>query len=123
MPEQWLAGCAFEAGDNLDARVVLLTLHASVIQPSVVSATVWGRTELAILYPQPSFRAAPPMPTLGFPQRGTSIETGFKDPMPVMSEGRPRFRAPLDPTSRYVWAAARKVGQIYPPHLNEAKNG
>ncbi len=27
---------ALEAGDNLDARVVLLTLHASVIQPSVV---------------------------------------------------------------------------------------
>jgi len=27
---------AVEAGDNLDARVVLLTLHASVIQPSVV---------------------------------------------------------------------------------------
>ena len=29
-------GFALEAGDNLDARVVLLTLHASVIQPSVV---------------------------------------------------------------------------------------
>ena len=27
---------ALEAGDNLDARVVLLTLHAGVIQPSVV---------------------------------------------------------------------------------------
>ncbi len=27
---------ALEAGDNLDARVVLLTLHANVIQPSVV---------------------------------------------------------------------------------------
>ena len=27
---------ALEAGDNLDARVVLLTLHARVIQPSVV---------------------------------------------------------------------------------------
>ena len=27
---------AFEAGDNLDARVVLLTLHAGLIQPSVV---------------------------------------------------------------------------------------
>ncbi len=27
---------ALDAGDNLDARVVLLTLHASVIQPSVV---------------------------------------------------------------------------------------
>ncbi len=27
---------ALEAGDNLDARVVLLTLHASVIHPSVV---------------------------------------------------------------------------------------
>ncbi len=27
---------ALEAGDNLDARVVLLTLHASVIQSSVV---------------------------------------------------------------------------------------
>ncbi len=27
---------AFEAGDSLDARVVLLTLHAGVIQPSVV---------------------------------------------------------------------------------------
>ncbi len=27
---------ALEAGDNLDARIVLLTLHASVIQPSVV---------------------------------------------------------------------------------------
>jgi hypothetical protein len=27
---------AIVAGDNLDARVVLLTLHASVIQPSVV---------------------------------------------------------------------------------------
>ena len=27
---------AVEAGDNLDARVVLLTLHAGVIQPSVV---------------------------------------------------------------------------------------
>jgi len=27
---------ALEVGDNLDARVVLLTLHASVIQPSVV---------------------------------------------------------------------------------------
>ncbi len=27
---------ALETGDNLDARVVLLTLHASVIQPSVV---------------------------------------------------------------------------------------
>ena len=27
---------AFEAGDNLDARVVLLTLHARVIQSSVV---------------------------------------------------------------------------------------
>ncbi len=27
---------ALKAGDNLDARVVLLTLHASVIQPSVV---------------------------------------------------------------------------------------
>ena len=27
---------ALEAGDNLDARVVLLTLHADVIQPSVV---------------------------------------------------------------------------------------
>jgi hypothetical protein len=27
---------ALEAGDNLDARVVLLTLHASIIQPSVV---------------------------------------------------------------------------------------
>ena len=27
---------ALEAGDSLDARVVLLTLHASIIQPSVV---------------------------------------------------------------------------------------
>jgi hypothetical protein len=27
---------ALEAGDNLDAQVVLLTLHAGVIQPSVV---------------------------------------------------------------------------------------
>ena len=27
---------ALESGDNLDARVVLLTLHANVIQPSVV---------------------------------------------------------------------------------------
>jgi hypothetical protein len=27
---------ALEAGDNLDARIVLLTLHAGVIQPSVV---------------------------------------------------------------------------------------
>ncbi len=27
---------ALDAGDNLDARVVLLTLHAGVIQPSVV---------------------------------------------------------------------------------------
>ncbi len=27
---------AFEAGDSLDARVVLLTLHAGVIQPGVV---------------------------------------------------------------------------------------
>lgn len=27
---------ALEAGDSLDARVVLLTLHAGVIQPSVV---------------------------------------------------------------------------------------
>ncbi len=27
---------ALEAGDNLDARIVLLTLHASVIQQSVV---------------------------------------------------------------------------------------
>jgi len=27
---------ALEAGDNLDARLVLLTLHAGVIQPSVV---------------------------------------------------------------------------------------
>ena len=27
---------ALEAGDNLDARVMLLTLHADVIQPSVV---------------------------------------------------------------------------------------
>ncbi len=27
---------ALEAGDNLDARVVLLTLHAGVIQPSVI---------------------------------------------------------------------------------------
>ncbi len=27
---------ALEAGDNLDARVVLLTLHASVMRPSVV---------------------------------------------------------------------------------------
>ncbi len=27
---------ALDAGDNLDARVVLLTLHADVIQPSVV---------------------------------------------------------------------------------------
>ena len=27
---------ALEAGDNLDAQVVLLTLHASIIQPSVV---------------------------------------------------------------------------------------
>ena len=33
--EQRLA-TALEAGDNLDARVVLLTLHASIIQPSVV---------------------------------------------------------------------------------------
>ncbi len=29
---------ALEAGDNLDARVVLLTLHASETQPSVVGA-------------------------------------------------------------------------------------
>ncbi len=28
---------ALEAGDSLDARVVLLTLHAGVIQPSVVA--------------------------------------------------------------------------------------
>ena len=27
---------ALEAGDNLDARIVLLTLHAGIIQPSVV---------------------------------------------------------------------------------------
>ena len=27
---------ALEAGDNLDARVVLLTLHAGLVQPSVV---------------------------------------------------------------------------------------
>ncbi len=27
---------ALEAGDSLDARIVLLTLHANVIQPSVV---------------------------------------------------------------------------------------
>ena len=27
---------ALDAGDNLDARVVLLTLHANVIEPSVV---------------------------------------------------------------------------------------
>ncbi len=27
---------ALEAGDSLDARVVLLTLHAGVIQPSVI---------------------------------------------------------------------------------------
>ncbi len=27
---------ALDAGDNLDARIVLLTLHASLIQPSVV---------------------------------------------------------------------------------------
>ncbi len=27
---------ALDAGDNLDARIVLLTLHAGVIQPSVV---------------------------------------------------------------------------------------
>jgi hypothetical protein len=27
---------ALETGDNLDARIVLLTLHAGVIQPSVV---------------------------------------------------------------------------------------
>ena len=33
--EQRLAA-ALEAGDNFDARVVLLTLHASIIQPSVV---------------------------------------------------------------------------------------
>jgi hypothetical protein len=33
--EQRLAA-ALEAGDNLDARVILLTLHASIIQPSVV---------------------------------------------------------------------------------------
>ncbi len=37
---------ALEAGDSLDARVVLLTLHAGVIQPSVVEryrleAAVW----------------------------------------------------------------------------------
>ncbi len=31
-----LLAAALEAGDNLDARVVLLTLHASVIQSSVV---------------------------------------------------------------------------------------
>ncbi len=29
-------GAALVAGDSLDARVVLLTLHARVIQPSVV---------------------------------------------------------------------------------------
>jgi hypothetical protein len=33
--EQRLAA-AVEAGDTLDARVVLLTLHAGIIQPSVV---------------------------------------------------------------------------------------
>ena len=33
--EQRLAA-ALEAGDSLDARVILLTLHASIIQPSVV---------------------------------------------------------------------------------------
>lgn len=33
--EQRLAA-ALEAGDNLDARVILLTLHASLIQPSVI---------------------------------------------------------------------------------------
>ena len=27
---------ALEAGDSLDARVVLLTLHAGMIQPSVI---------------------------------------------------------------------------------------
>jgi hypothetical protein len=27
---------ALEAGDSLDARLILLTLHAGVIQPSVV---------------------------------------------------------------------------------------
>ena len=27
---------ALEAGDSLDARIILLTLHASIIQPSVV---------------------------------------------------------------------------------------
>ncbi len=33
--EERLAG-ALETGDNLDARLVLLTLHAGVIEPSVV---------------------------------------------------------------------------------------
>lgn len=33
--EQRLAA-ALVAGDNLDARIILLTLHASIIQPSVV---------------------------------------------------------------------------------------
>ena len=31
-----LAEWAMETGDNLDAKLVLLTLHAKVIQPSVV---------------------------------------------------------------------------------------
>ena len=37
--ERRLAG-ALEVGDNLDARIVLLTLHATVIQPSVVERYV-----------------------------------------------------------------------------------